>query len=705
MSVAVALTIVAAGGLLAALAFWAGRRAGNRKISRDLDTARSELARRLSELFSLQELAYLLSESLQVDRIVSQVARYVTRFLDVKGSAVALTGDGGTGVRIAAAEGSLAGLVGRTLSKEDADVIAAAIGQERLQVTEAAPGKPSAWTSGNNEIRRTAAAPLRAHGVTLGALIVVDRAGGPFRDEDLRLLSTVATHAAIVLANARFFDQIRAGKEQWETTFDALTEGIAVTDQSGRVRRANRALGELLKRPLPALIGLDLATELGSAKEIRELFASTRTGVPHPGLTVPSDPPGRMVRITTAPMSAESEGWVVALVEDVTEQKAMETQLIQNEKMVAVGQLVSGVAHELNNPLTSIAGLSEFLVEQAAASEKDREHLRVIQEQAERASRIVRNLLTFARKGPADEGDVDLNDIAQRTVMLIEYELKLREVQLETQLAPSLPQVNGDRYELQQVVLNLLTNAVHAVADNPPEKPRRIHLSTTATDTEVTVRVTDTGPGIPPEHMSQLFSPFFTTKQPGEGTGLGLSISFGIVERHGGRLSAERSTEGATFVMTLPVTRAERRSIGQRTSSVQLALAMENNPAIETDLPRRVLLVDEDPAVQRMIRALFSHDDQRVETPPNAVEAVREMENGTFDLIIADARAAVSAGQTFADVLLSRWPEFRERTILITADVRPETDDWLKSLGCSYFRKPFNVGELKEAAARIGAVS
>ncbi len=695
--------IRALAGVLATLAavgaaYWLGGRRSARRAARELDGVRGELARRLNELFTLQELAYLLSESLQLDRIVSQVARYVTRFLEAEGSLVALTNEHGPPIRIAGAEGSLQKAAGRHLSEAEAGLIGTVIGRERLEVVEAAPGLPPPMIVGI-PVQRAAVAPLRAHSVTVGALVVVDRAGGPFRAEDLRLLSTVATHAAIVLANARFFDLIRAGKEQWETTFDALAEGIAVVDEAGRVRRANRALAGLLGKPLPAVIGLDLTAELaGASSELPSLLASARRGDPLTAVTLESPRLNQILRVTAAPIrGSEPAGWVVALVEDVTDQKALETQLIQNEKLAAVGQMVSGVAHELNNPLTSIAGLAEFLMEHAAAGDKDREHLRVIQEQAERAGRIVRNLLTFARRGSGEYGDVDLNDIAQRTSSLIGYELRLREVEFETHLAPDLPTVMGDRSQLQQVVLNLLTNAVQAVADNPPERPRRIRLTTAKAGDQVVLKVADTGSGIAPEHLANMFTPFFTTKEPGHGTGLGLSISFGIVERYGGKLYVERSTEGAVFVMSLPPgERAARRS-----APALEPLNAPTPPLGSVRTPHVILLVDEDPAVQRMIRALFSEDGQRVETPPSAGEAVRRLETGAFDLIIADARTAVSAGETFADVLLTRWPDLRSRTILVTADVRAETDAWLKRLGCSYFQKPFRINDLKAAAARI----
>jgi len=319
----------------------------------------------------------------------------------------------------------------------------------------------------------------------------------------------------------------------------------------------------------------------------------------------------------------------------------------------------------------------------------------VIHEQAERAAKIVRDLLAFARKGPSDEGDVDINDVTRRALSLIGYELRLRAVELKTDFAPELGPVRGDRHQIQQVVVNLITNAAQAMSEQDPDLPRELHVSTTLERKQAVLRVADSGPGIPEEMLPRIFDPFVTSKASGKGTGLGLSITYRIVEDHGGRLTAENRPEGgALFTVALPA--------GRPTPAPSEAPAEGGEAgAPSAGGGHRILLVDDDPAVRRMIGVLFAQDGQDVEAATDTRHALDLLERNRYDLVIADARAAVSAGEGFAEVVTARFPEIAGRTILLTADVRPETEEWLRALGCRYFRKPFNVRELRAAAAEI----
>ncbi|HEV8401121.1 MAG TPA: ATP-binding protein [Gemmatimonadales bacterium] len=670
------------------------------RSERERRKAAEELNRRLSELFSLQELSYVLSDSLELDRIVEQVVRYAVRFLDAQGALLALAGEPPIDVlRVAASEGTLAHLRGRTIPADDPGLVARSISREHLELVRNSGGEPMRIVK-DVEAAAAAAVPLRAHGVVIGTLVIADPREGVFVSDDLRLLSTLATHAAVVIANARFFEMVRRAKEQWETAFDALSEGIAVVDVDGKVRRANRALAALLGAPLPAVIGTHLCEALlGKSHALMELLDAARRGEHPPALVARSERLGSTMRVNAAriPTATEDQS-VVVLVEDVTDQQVMETQLIQSEKLAAVGQLVSGVAHELNNPLTSIAGLSEFLLEQKEISKKDRGHLKVIHEQAERAGRIVRNLLTFARKEPAERSPVDLNDVVQRTLQLMEYDLKIADVDVQRDLRAALPHVVGDRHSLQQVVLNLLTNAAQAVAENRPGQPRAITVSTWSDDL-VHLRVADTGPGINDVVAQNVFTPFFTTKEPGKGTGLGLSITYTIVENHGGRITLERPTSGgAAFRVDLPPVPADASAPAPRIRP----------PAPPTlgHAKRTVLLVDEDLAVRRMVKALFGRDGHEVEIAHNAQHALELAQGGGFDLIIVDARAAMrGGGKLFVEELVARLPALRDRTIVATGDVGVATEETLTRLGLRYVRKPFNLRDLRDEAARLWAAT
>src|SRR6266576_1770181 len=417
--------------LVVGVALWRLRRRLLRS-EQERRRAAEELNRRLSELFSLQELSYVLSDSLELDRIVEQVVRYAVRFLDAQGALLALLGDAPSDpLQIAAAEGTLAALRGQQIQGDDPGLVARSTGREHLELIRNSGAAPTVIVKGF-QAAAAAAVPLRSHGIVIGTLIITDPKEGVFVPEDMPLQSVVGT-----------------------------------------------PLGEAL---------------LGKTSALQELLAATRRGDRPAPLVARSERLKRAVRVNAARIpGAATEQSIVVMVEDVTDQQALETQLVQSEKLAAVGQLVSGVAHELNNPLTSIAGLSEFLLEQKELGKKDRGHLQVIQEQAERASRIVRNLLTFARKGAAERVPVDLNDVIRRTLSLTSYDLKLKDIVVERELSGALPDVFGDRHGLQQAVLNLVTNAAHAVAENPRERPREITVSTWF-DGQVHLRVADTRP-------------------------------------------------------------------------------------------------------------------------------------------------------------------------------------------------------------------
>jgi two-component system, NtrC family, sensor kinase len=363
----------------------------------------------------------------------------------------------------------------------------------------------------------------------------------------------------------------------------------------------------------------------------------------------------------------------------------LEAQIIQNDKMASIGQLVSGVAHELNNPLTSIAGLAELLLERPPHPELPREHLRVIHDQAERAGRIVRNLLTFARKGGvAEKTAVDLNDVVTRTSLLIAYELQLHGIDLDSVLSPEPVVVLGDRYELQQVLLNLVTNAVQAVSTLEPERERHITLITSRSEGEAVLQVRDNGHGVAKHLAPYLFTPFFTTKAPGEGTGLGLSLSYGLVKAHGGDLTYEPPAEGgAEFRITLPL--------------------------YETDVPavfpthtngkstRRILVVDEDPAVHRLVSALFAPDGHAVESVRSGDQALLLAQQGEYDMIIADVGIAAGSAEPFTHLLLHTCPQARDRLVLAIPG-EDELATPFTEVPVRKVRKPFNPRDLRTLA-------
>jgi two-component system NtrC family sensor kinase len=261
---------------------------------------------------------------------------------------------------------------------------------------------------------------------------------------------------------------------------------------------------------------------------------------------------------TTFPVSAAVAALVdergrpthlVSVERDISEERRLREQLIHTERLSAVGQLVAGVAHELNNPLQSVIGFTELLMgaENRLEVRRDLEHVRT---DAERAAKIVRNLLAFVRRSALERSVVDLSELVRSTLALKTFDLRTARIEVQEEYQPGLPLVVASREEIRQVVLNLILNAEQAIRDT--KKDGTIFIRTGSAGDMAFVEVADDGPGVPRAMAGRVFEPFFTTKAVGEGTGLGLSISLGIAEAHGGALTLKATELGASFVLKLP---------------------------------------------------------------------------------------------------------------------------------------------------------
>ena len=340
---------------------------------------------------------------------------------------------------------------------------------------------------------------------------------------------------------------------------------ILVADTAGLISYANRRWQDMGYEQ-KQLLGLPLENLVAPARRtiLTEALSATLAGRQVDNLELQilrGD--GRIghFSINLSPMRDEQSHVIslVVVMTDVTDAASLQSKLMHAEKMAAVGQLVSGVAHEVNNPLTAILGFADLLMENPELPESARKDMRVILQEAQRTKQIVQNLLSFARQMPPQRKALQLNPILRRTVQLRSYDFQSHGVEVVEHLDQELPSVVGDSHQLQQVFLNILNNAYDAVGETG--RAARIEIATRRAGNSVEISFRDNGPGI--SHPDRIFDPFFTTKEVGKGTGLGLSICYGIVHEHGGEILCQNNSggPGATFVVRLPAT-PETASLG-----------------------------------------------------------------------------------------------------------------------------------------------
>lgn len=392
-------------------------------------------------------------------------------------------------------------------------------------------------------------------------------------------------------------------------------------------------------------------------------------------------------RMTENVQQAQAE-----LQRTVTTLKTTQAQLVQSEKLSAVGEFVAGVAHELNNPLAAVMGFSELLKD-APVEEKHRRHLDLIFKSATRCKKIVQSLLSFARRHQPERKPVSVNHLVEEVLEIVAYQLRTSNVEVATRFAGDLPMVLADGHQIQQVILNLVNNARQAIEAH--QDSGCVTITTEMRDAAVRIIIKDNGPGIPPENLKRIFDPFFTTKEVGKGTGLGLSLCYGLIKEHGGSIQVEsKPGDGAAFIIELPAT------IGTVPATAPVTTHHAENPA--EGAGKKVLLVDDEDMLLEMVCDGLKRCGYDVITANSGEAALREIHQHSPDIICTDLKMPGLTGRQLYDWIRTSRPAAARRVVFMTGDIINESLQLFldqEQLVC--LNKPFTLPDLRQTMKKI----
>ena len=558
-----------------------------------------------------------------------------------------------------------------------------------------------------------AALPLLANEQVIGVLYLRwDEAPSSLEPSLLQFCE----YAAIEMANARLLEQMENAKREWETTFDGMIDGVCVEDAEGTTLRANVVMSRLFDTQAPRILGCKRAQwpeMLPFYEELRAVEPIARDasgrGVQYGEFRCGASP--RVFTETLFELKISDEGnrrsqmptstqiqprRYLRVLRDISDQRRLEEQLIQSEKLAALGELVSGVAHELNNPLATVAGYAQLLQDDDTLPPSTRRQIGHIYEEASRASRIVGNLLSFARREEPRNELLDVGDALRSVVQLRSYQLTTANIAVEENYA-RVPLVRGDSGQLQQVFLNVINNAQSAIDGTRGGGVLKVTTKTTDVGGArgVLVTFTDNGPGIAPDNLRRIFDPFWTTKPAGEGTGLGMSISLGIVSRHGGRIWAESTLgKGARFFIELPGAMTSDDNNIEYSNEAETVSEADQNRVPQSGAS--ILLIDDEEPVTLLISEVLALDGHRTTAAFNGGEALALLQERDFDLILSDVRMPAVGGPTFFEILQTTRPDLLPRVIFVTGDtMSPSTQQFLQRAARPVMAKPFDPERLR----------
>ena len=404
-------------------------------------------------------------------------------------------------------------------------------------------------------------------------------------------------------------------------------------------------------------------------------------------------PPGPLAAVRTmaavAAATLERNNLLRELRRERNRRQKTQEQLVHSDRLSALGQTVSGVAHELNNALSGVLGFGELAVKNNADPQVDRDLQRVVRE-AKRCHLIVDNLLRFARKTKPERKVIDINELVENVLDLRTTDLRLDNVEVDLDLAANLPRTLGVSHQIQQVLLNIINNAHHAMLE--VRGARSLRVSTFVEEGRILIRIGDSGPGIAAALVEKVFEPFYTTKAAGEGTGLGLSLSQGLVKEHGGQIRVESLVgKGTTFTVELPILEVPQEELARKPA----------RPALPPT-PRNILVVDDEEVIVELLNEVLSTAGHRVETARNGRQALDKILHAGYDAVISDLKMPGLDGSGLYDSVCRKKPEMAGRFVFSTGDTAsPATQDFFRKTGCPCLSKPFDLQSVRETLDQI----
>ena len=592
------------------------------------------------------------------------------------------------------------------------DVPAAAAARKRavIHVSRDDPGLPAELREAIDATGSTGvtALPIMARDTVYGALVFTVSTGRQLNGHDLRLLEGAVGVFGSTLQMMRLARQQRHHESELRLlgmAIEKLPDAVMIMDRNRIIRSINPAAAALAGTTATELLGKDFVElfdrppfdddvwRLTNGWSGERLLRSAAGGVDVPVAITWSPILDRLGNLQTS----------LAIVRDLTEEKERLRSAVQSDRLVSVGELAAGVAHEVNNPLTAISNFAELLLQNDLPSEL-RSDVAAIASEAHRAGSIVRNLLAFARQAPSHKHVADLPEVVEAVLNLKRYQLRAARIEVELTVDPRLPLVYVDPGQIQQVLHNVMTNARQSIQSNDDSGVIRVRIRRDGDWIELVIE--DTGPGIPAGIAPKLFTPFFTTKQAGEGTGLGLPIVYGIVREHGGEVVVEnwgrpRATGGsagrggARVTIRLPAAAPGSRRESPRVD-VQPSAYAEHH---------RILIIEDEPLLARSVEKYLTRLGHKAVIALRAEDArnrIRRRED--FDIIISDLRMPGMGGERFYEWLKHERPELAHNVIFSSGDIASrETHEFLEQTGCPVLAKPYDLKELRNAIERVGA--